>query len=254
MNKLVSIPRQDKRILLKLCSTALPFKGVDIWNCYEFTWLNEQGRPEVACLRLNVPCESPCLLESKSLKLYLMSFSERKINSYDLLLEIKSNLTKAAGAKVKCLLLPLAHNNLKLRRSFEEAVSLDKLNIKCDRYKPDPSLLSTEKPVVKEALASDLLKTNCPVTGQPDYASILIKYEGKKINRAGLLKYIVSYRHHAEFHEQSVERMFVDIKTRCAPKKLTVYARYTRRGGIDINPFRTTESKYTVDNARLVRQ
>lgn len=254
MNELVSISRHDKRLLLKLCATSLPFKGVDVWNCYEFTWLNEQGRPEVACLRLDVPCESPYLLESKSLKLYLMSFSERRINSYDLLLKIKSDLTKAAGANVKCSLLPLSRNNLKLRRTFKAATSLDKLNIKCDRYEPDPSLLSTEKPLVKEALTSDLLKTNCPVTGQPDYASILIRYEGKKINRTGLLKYIVSYRNHAEFHEQSVERMFVDIQARCAPKKLTVYARYTRRGGIDINPFRTTQSRYTVDNTRLARQ
>lgn len=254
MPKLLSIRRKDKRATLKCCKKSLPFTGVDIWNCYEFTWLNENGKPEIAFLQLEVPCESPYLLESKALKLYLMSFNERKFKSQEQLLAlIKKDLEESAGSKVSIAILPFSRCNLKLRKSFK-GISLDILNVRCNEYKPNPKLLTISKVNAKESLHSDLLKSNCPVTGQPDYGSVLISYEGNKINREGLLKYIVSYRNHTEFHEQCVENMFVDILEKCSPTKLTVYARYTRRGGIDINPFRTTEKHYSIYLDRLVRQ
>lgn len=252
--ELASICRKTKRSWLKRCEQSLPFTGTDVWNCYEFTWLNEKGCPKVALLQMKIPCESPYLLESKSLKLYLMSFNNRRFKSkFDLMSIIKHDLESVAQSKLEVLLLPLAKCKLKLLKAFK-GISLDTLDIECSQYEPNPKFLYTEPVKAKEALYSDLLKSNCPVTGQPDYASVLISYKGEKINRTGLLKYIVSYRNHAEFHEQCVETMFVDIQERCAPTKLTVYARYTRRGGIDINPFRTTEKCYTADNTRLVRQ
>ena len=254
---LFSISRGEKRKEIGIKPSSLPFTGYDLWNCYEITWLNRDGRPEIALAELIVPCDSPYLIESKSLKLYLSSFSNTKFASKQ---EVKTIIQEDLRAKLCCskIKILLSHPKdlqLQLTKSFYDAKSLDSLKIKCETYLPNSTFLFTEGGFTKESLCSDLFKSNCPVTNQPDYASILIRYEGKKINHSGLLKYIISYRNQIEFHEQCVERIFVDIKETCSPKKLTVYARYTRRGGIDINPLRTNDKSLKIDNAfRLLRQ
>jgi len=240
---LFAISRSEKRKEIGITPKTLPFNGHDLWNCYELTWLNIEGKPEVVRAELIIPCDSPYLIESKSLKLYLVSFGNSKFQSeHEVEALIKTDLEKKLCSKIE---IRLFHPKAAVTNTsaLSKAKRLDGLKIQCDTYLPNKDFLSTEQKLTKESLCSDLLKTNCPVTGQPDYANLFIQYEGKKINHAGLLRYIVSYRNQTEFHEQCVERMFVDIKERCSPKKLTVFAQYTRRGGIDINPFRTNSKK-----------
>lgn len=253
---LFAISRAEKRKEININPNSLPFTGYDLWNCYEVTWLNQSGKPEIALLELMVPCASLYLIESKSLKLYLMSFSNTKFKStQEVKSLIKLDLEKKLCSRIKLRLLHPKDLSIKLTASFNKSKSLDNIKVACDTYVPDKSFLLARGVEVKESLCSDLFKSNCPVTNQPDYASLLIRYEGEKINHAGLLKYIISYREQIEFHEQCVERIFVDIKERCKPKSLTVYARYTRRGGIDINPLRTDEKDFKIDdNIRLFRQ
>jgi len=231
----------------------LPFHGNDIWNAFEISWLNGKGKPVVATAEFIFPYTSPFLIESKSFKLYLNSFNN---TCFDSLKNVEDTLVRdlsaAAQGKVIVKLFALPHRHGKNVSHFT-GINLDSLDIQCDTYTICPDYLTTETTVVTETLYSDLLKSNCLVTGQPDWASIQISYTGKKIHHEGLLKYIVSFRDHNEFHEQCVERIFVDIMKQCQPKKLMVYARYTRRGGLDINPYRANYP-VTVENEKLYRQ
>ena len=298
---LFPMPRLDARLTLDLTSLpasattmpgALPFKGFDLWNAYELSWLTAKGLPKVALLRLKVPCTSPYIVESKSLKLYLNSFNQTRFETvhhvFDLL---RKDLAQAIGAEVD---LELVGPDQFANETINEfaGVNLDKLDVEIDCYQPDAAILKLKDDALKSAelrtlvsvlntvdpsaitgafesvgtqptvTASDapaaraqseiadtsisekvfsrLLKSNCPVTNQPDWACIEIDYTGPAIDHASLLKYIVSFRMHNGFHEHCVEKIFVDILKQCAPTSLSVYARYTRRGGLDINPWRAT--------------
>jgi 7-cyano-7-deazaguanine reductase len=255
-------------------ASVLPFQGFDLWNAYELSWLNAKGLPKVALLRLKVPCTSPNIVESKSFKLYLNSFNQTRFETvhhvFDLL---RKDLALALGAEIE---LELVGADQFANETIAEfvGVDLDKLDVEIDCYQPDASLLKLQGDTSKTAVASEqadikaalnasdapdtsaqpkieptsisetvfsrLLKSNCPVTDQPDWACIEIQYTGPAIDHASLLKYIVSYRMHNGFHEHCVEKIFVDILKQCAPTSLSVYARYTRRGGLDINPWRAT--------------
>ncbi len=249
---LFAIPRKIKREELGILD-QLPFAGYDIWNAFEISWLNTKGKPEVAIGEFIVPCTSINIFESKSLKLYLNSFNGTKYDSISTATKIiKQDLSRSTGDKVKVTMLHLNKVINNIQRSFQ-ARSLDDQDIECTEYVTNPSLLTTSNQYTEEELYSDLLKSNCLITKQPDWGSVYIKYEGKKIDHAGLLRYIVSFRNHNEFHEQCIERMFIDIIQQCKPKRLTIHGRYTRRGGIDINPVRSTHN-YHVNNCRLIRQ
>lgn len=239
---LCSIPREAKRNEFGITESPLPFKGVDIWNaCDGISWLNPKGKPCVALGEFIVPCTSRYLFESKSFKLYLLSFSQTRYESLDEVQRVlASDLLKATGDLVRVKLVPVrASGQLTIQHLLGE--SLDDQDIECDTYHVNPDFLKTGTEEASETLCSDLLKSNCLVTGQPDWGSIQISYAGKKIDRAGLLKYIVSFRSHSGFAEHCVERIFIDLMQYCMPQKLTVYARYTRRGGISIHPYRSTE-------------
>jgi 7-cyano-7-deazaguanine reductase len=253
---LFSIPRQDKRDELGIAGT-MPFFGIDIWNAYELSWLTLRGKPQVAIASVMVPADSPNIIESKSFKLYLNSLNQSRLAGADALLELlRADLSAAFGSAVQVrLTLPEQFGTL----GFGEldGLLLDRLDVEIDRYVPDAELLhaATDESPVEETLVSHLLKSNCLVTGQPDWGSVQIRYVGPAINQEGLLKYLVGFRHHNEFHEQCVERIFMDILRRCRPQKLAVYARYTRRGGLDINPWRSNFSTGRPPaNLRLARQ
>lgn len=249
---LCPIPRQHNRNAIGLAG-ALPFQGSDIWTAFELSWLNDKGKPVVAGAEFILPCESAHLIESKSFKLYLNSFNNTSFPSFaNVENTLKRDLSEAAGAPFTVKLFPLAQAPEKILKHLA-GTCLDDIDIACDTYTIDPSFLQTEETVVTETLQSDLLKSNCLVTGQPDWGSLQITYTGKKINHAGLLKYIVSFRNCNEFAEQCVERIFTDIMRECQPEKLFVLARYTRRGGLDINPYRANYP-IQIENARLWRQ
>ncbi len=237
-------------------AAPLPFFGVDIWNAYELSWLTPRGKPQLAVLTVMVPADSPNIVESKSFKLYLGSFAQTRLDSADTLRDtIRHDLSALCGAPVQVrLTLPAAFGTLVMEEL--EGIDIDRLDLDTDIYTPDASLLSAQfdQAPVEQTLVSNLLKSNCPVTGQPDWGSVQIHYAGPQIDEAGLLRYIVSYRMHTGFHEQCVERIFTDIARVCKPVKLAVYARYTRRGGLDINPFRTNFNMPMPDNARTARQ
>src|SRR6476469_4353917 len=236
---LFPIPRQQKRDELQLTGT-LPFFGVDIWNAYELSWLNMRGKPQVAIATITAPADSPNIIESKSFKLYLNSFNQTRLaNEEALLALLREDLSNAFGAPVH-ITLTTPEEFAKLKMGELEGLLLDRLDIEVDNYSPAPQLLRAvaDEAPVSETLVSHLLKSNCLVTGQPDWASVQIKYVGPQIEQEGLLRYLIGFREHNEFHEQCVERIFVDILRQCAPQKLAVYARYTRRGGLDINPWR----------------
>ena len=235
------------------------FNGVDIWNAYEISWLNNKGKPEVATGEFTIPCHSPFLIESKSLKLYLNSLNQTKFNSKtEVELIITKHLSELTQSKVLVSLSFLEENKEGSLTSLQTlpGLCIDSLDVTIDTYTLKPSFLKNESStVVRETLYSNLLKSNCLKTNQADWASVQIEYEGEKICHASLLKYIVSHRSHQGFHEDTVEKIFFDIKTQCRPKTLSVYARYTRRGGLDINPFRTDQEIETPPkNTRLIRQ
>lgn len=239
---LFPIPRQGKRAEIGIAEGALPFVGEDIWNAYELSWLDPRGKPVVALAHFIVPATSPNLIESKSLKLYLNSFNQTRLAGVDeLVATLTRDLSAAAGAPVLVHVAPLSTRPQR-PMGYPKGILLDGLEIDVDLYTPEPALLSadTSRAPVTETLYSHLLKSNCLVTGQPDWGMLVIRYRGRPIDRAGLLRYIVSFRKHNEFHEQCVERVFVDILRQCQPGALSVFARYTRRGGLDINPYRRT--------------
>jgi 7-cyano-7-deazaguanine reductase len=252
---LFPIPRAENRAHLGI-GAVLPFHGVDIWNAYELSWLDTRGKPCVALARFVVPAGSPNIVESKSLKLYLNSFSQtRVLDTDELQRRIAADLSAAAGLRVAVEVIPPGRFDT-LRMAELQGHSLDSLDIEIDAYEPAPELLRCVPgaPVIEETLTSQLLKSNCPVTGQPDWGSVQIRYRGPRIDRAALLRYIVSFRRHTEFHEHCVERMHVDIMRACAPESLAVYARYTRRGGLDINPWRGTPGLDAPPDVRTARQ
>ncbi|MFL6657801.1 MAG: NADPH-dependent 7-cyano-7-deazaguanine reductase QueF [Massilia sp.] len=252
---LFPIPRQQKRDELHLHGT-LPFFGVDIWNAYELSWLNLRGKPQVAIATISAPADSPNIIESKSFKLYLNSFNQTRLADADALLALlQKDLSNGFGAPVH-ISLTQPDGFQAVRMGELDGVLLDRLDIEVDQYTPSPSLLSSarDEAPVEETLVSHLLKSNCLVTGQPDWASVQVHYVGPQIEQEGLLRYLIGFREHNEFHEQCVERIFVDILRQCAPQKLAVYARYTRRGGLDINPWRSNFSGPPPRNLRTARQ
>ena len=252
--KLVAIPRSLQREEMNI-GTQLPFFGFDIWNHYEVSWLNQKGKPIVALAEIIINCESPSIIESKSMKLYFNTFNNTQFKDINVVQQtIQNDLEEKILYPVEIRLHPL--NELKkiaLCNNFE-GICIDELDVACDQYTVDTSLIKTGKEVISETLYSNLLKSNCLVTNQPDWASLQIKYTGKKIDQQNLLRYIVSFRNHNEFHEHCVERIFTDLLRAAQPEELTVYSRFTRRGGLDINPYRTTTSNIRLDNIRLARQ
>ncbi|WP_233846951.1 NADPH-dependent 7-cyano-7-deazaguanine reductase QueF [Paraburkholderia sp. HD33-4] len=252
---LFPIARSNAREAIGI-TARLPFFGTDIWNAYELSWLNPRGKPQIAVATFFVPADSPNIVESKSFKLYLGSFAQTAFESTESVRDtIKRDVSASCGATVS-VHLSTPHEFGKLKMEEFNGLSLDRLELEASVYQPDASLLSAahDEAPVEETLFSNLLKSNCPVTGQPDWGSVQIHYAGPQIDHAGLLRYIISYRNHTGFHEQCVERIFVDIMKMCKPLKLAVYARYTRRGGLDINPFRTNYNLPMPDNMRLARQ
>lgn len=234
-------------------ATPLPFKGADIWNAYELSWLNPKGKPQVALGEIIVPCESPRLIESKSLKLYLNSFNQTFFTSQqEVAATIQRDLTAVAQAPVEIKLFSIAEV-AKIQTAEFAGTCLDDLDVTCSNYDISPDLLTVEQNFAEETVYSNLLKSNCLVTAQPDWGSIQIAYAGKRIKPESLLQYLVSYRNHVGFGEQCIERIYMDILMHCKPEKLTVYGRYTRRGGLDINPYRSTD-EHILDNIRSCRQ
>jgi len=247
------IPRAPGRAAIGIAGAA-PFTGVDLWTAYELSWLDRRGKPQLSLARLAFPAASANLIESKSLKLYLNSFSQERLDDAGAVRTmIATDLGAASGAPVEVRLTPPSAFGLEAVTELE-GESIDALEVEIREYVPNPAFLSAAGGSVEETLTSNLLKSNCPVTGQPDWGSVQVHYRGARIDRQGLLRYFVSFRRHQEFHEQCVERMFADLLTRCRPERLTVYARYTRRGGLDINPFRTNTGDGPPPNRRTARQ
>jgi 7-cyano-7-deazaguanine reductase len=255
-DRLCAISRAGKRQEIGINPENLPFFGFDCWNHYEVSWLNNKGKPMVGLGEIFYDCNSPKLIESKSLKLYFNSFNHSKINCIDELENtIKRDLEERIEAPVRVKIYSLGIAKQFSGPPIFTGECIDHLDVECSVYLVEPSFLRVHHEMVEEVLYSDLLKSNCLVTHQPDWGSIQIAYKGKKINREGLLKYMVSYRNHNEFHEQCIERIFMDIMNYCKPEILTVYGRYTRRGGVDINPYRSTQNiALERKNYRLLRQ
>lgn len=251
---LFPISRSESRKALGL-TDKLPFYGQDIWTGYELSWLNLKGKPEVAVAEFSIPFDSPCIIESKSFKLYLNSLNQTKFSDLNDAKELLvQDLSAVAGAAVNVSLHSLRNSNLLVDCTFN-ALCIDELDIDVDAYHPQRAILKADaSEQVAETLCSHLLKSNCPVTGQPDWASVFIEYTGAKIDHENLLRYVISFREHQDFHEHCVEQIFMDILRECKPKSLSVYARYTRRGGLDINPFRSTDKNATPKVGRLLRQ
>jgi 7-cyano-7-deazaguanine reductase len=258
---LFPIPRAGKRAEIGVVGAA-PFFGADMWTAFELSWLNLRGKPEVALVHFTVPCESINIVESKSFKLYLNSFNNTRFaDAAEVSARLRADINEAVwrgGVVQSSIGVRLITAELFDREPVHEldGLNLDRLDVECTQYQPAPELLQTvqDEAAVSEVLVSNLLKSNCLVTGQPDWGSVQISYTGAPIVQEGLLQYLVSFRNHNEFHEQCVERIFMDIWTRCKPSKLTVYARYTRRGGLDINPFRTSSPQALPGNIRTARQ
>jgi 7-cyano-7-deazaguanine reductase len=258
---LFPLPRAPKRAEIGL-QGAVPFTGADFWTAYELSWLNPRGKPQVAIAHVTVPCETPNIVESKSFKLYLNSFNNTVFADAQAVQDrLRADLSEAVwrgaerqGTVGVRVLTPDMFGQEKMHEL--EGLSLDRLDVECTDYEPAPQWLQADhsQAVADEVLVSDLLKSNCLVTGQPDWGSVRIAYSGAPIDQAGLLRYIVSFRNHNEFHEQCVERIFMDVWTRCRPTKLSVYARYTRRGGLDINPWRTSHPQTPPPSVRTARQ
>ena len=258
---LFPIARRSKRDEIGLTGTP-PFFGADLWTAYELSWLNPRGKPQLALARITVPAESTHIVESKSVKLYLNSFNNSVFaDASAVQTRLREDLSAAIwqdGAVMSSVGVQLV-----LPQDFDkepvhelDGLNLDRLDLECSHYQPAPELLTAQfnQAPVTETLTSQLLKSNCLVTGQPDWGSVRISYTGPQIDQAGLLQYIVSFRNHNEFHEQCVERIFMDIWRACKPSKLEVYARYTRRGGVDINPWRTSHPMAAPVNIRTARQ
>ena len=241
-NLLFPLARQTKRDEIGIRGEALPFFGFDQWTHYEVSWLNEQGKPLVAVAEIIYCCDSPYIIESKSMKLYFNSLNQTKFKDrQSVQATVAKDLTEKVAAPVTVTIKWFTDCLESQPYQCFSGKCLDDLDVACDVYSVDANYLTTESLQVEEVLYSHLLKSNCLVTNQPVWGSVQIHYQGNKINHEGLLKYIVSFRNHNEFHEQCIERIFADIMARCKPQRLTVYGRYTRRGGLDINPYRSSD-------------
>ncbi len=253
---LFPIPRLDKRVEIGIDNSyTLPFIGQDLWTGYEISWLNLKGKPQIAIANFIFPCQSPCIIESKSFKLYLNSFNNSKFNTInEVQKHMVNDLSKACGMSVEVNFIDES-NSINSAIGKFDGFCLDELNVEFSDYIVKPQLIKSDSSnIASEKLYSNLLKSNCLVTGQPDWGSVYIEYQGAKLSHESLLQYIVSFRNHNEFHEQCVERIFMDITQYAKPTKLSVYARYTRRGGLDINPFRSNYLKQPSMIIRLFRQ
>ncbi|MBA1293381.1 NADPH-dependent 7-cyano-7-deazaguanine reductase QueF [Pseudomonas lurida] len=252
---LFPIPRAAKWAELGLSAETLPYKGVDFWNCFELSWLLPSGKPVVAIGEFSIAADSPNIIESKSFKLYLNSLNQTAFaDTASLEATLRTDLSFAAGKPVSVRIRSLADIEAEGVMALP-GVCIDDLDINVSSYEhPRPELLRCDDSrVVEESVHSHLLKSNCPVTSQPDWGSVVVEYRGAALDHASLLEYIVSFRQHSDFHEQCVERIFLDLQRLLKPEKLTVYARYVRRGGLDINPYRSTENTQFL-NVRLARQ
>ncbi|MDP3814884.1 NADPH-dependent 7-cyano-7-deazaguanine reductase QueF [Pseudomonas sp.] len=252
---LFPIPRAPKWAELGLSAETLPYQGVDFWNCFELSWLLPSGKPVVAIGEFAIPADSPHIIESKSFKLYLNSLNQTVFaDNAEVLAVLVKDLSAAAGKPVGVRLRSLAEVTAEGVVSAP-GLCIDELDVAISNYvQPQPELLRCDSTrTVEESLHSHLLKSNCPVTGQPDWGTVVVQYRGAALDHASLLAYLVSFRQHADFHEQCVERIFLDLQRLLKPEQLTVYARYVRRGGLDINPYRSSAA-ITPDNRRLVRQ
>jgi 7-cyano-7-deazaguanine reductase len=254
---LQAVPRSLNRDSLGLTTNNLPFKGEDVWYGYELSWLNDKGKPVVAVAEFSFPCTSPNIVESKSFKLYLNSFNQTKFSSWQsVAFALTNDLSATAGAAAEVKLFAV-NNCPALDLTVDTALCIDDLDVEVNQYQLDAEILKTANLAqtgnVKEYLVCHLLKSNCLITNQTDWASVYIEYSGKQICHETLLKYLISFRQHNEFHEQCVERIFCDLQKYCQLSKLTVFARYTRRGGLDINPFRSTHIA-CAPAARTLRQ
>ncbi len=248
---LFKIDRQTKRSEIGINSEKLPFKGVDIWTAYEVSWLNLNGVPKVVIAEISIPAHSLFIVESKSLKLYLNSFNQTKYaSSEDVKTAIRGDLEKLLETKITIKFVNLSSSFTHSNTDYE---IIDSIDCSISEYSPNKNLLKIKENKGDFKVCSHLLKSNCLVTNQPDWGSVFIEYSGNEINEESLLRYIISFRNHNEFHEQCVERIFSDIMISCRPERLSVYARYTRRGGIDINPYRSTETKVPI-TIRVNRQ
>lgn len=249
------VPRALNRDGLGITAQQPFTQGCDIWTAYEISWLNPKGLPQVAIADVEIDFRSENLIESKSFKLYLNSFNQTKFSTFDEVQRImQQDLSECAKGYVKVRLNPLAFYNAQPIAQLQ-GECIDEQDIEIDDYGFDAGILenSVNENTVEETLVSHLLKSNCLITSQPDWGSVQIHYVGKQIDREKLLRYLVSFRQHNEFHEQCVERIFCDLMTFAKPEKLSVYARYTRRGGLDINPFRSNFETVPQNN-RLARQ
>ncbi|MDR5876404.1 NADPH-dependent 7-cyano-7-deazaguanine reductase QueF [Vreelandella gomseomensis] len=250
---LYPIPRAANRGPLGIVQGQLPFIGEDEWHAFEVSWLNGRGKPIVAVARFRLPAESPNLIESKSWKLYLNSFNQTRFADRDEVIDtLARDLAQAAGAPVGVALFDVDADALTPRRLPGEC--LDGLDIDVSDYTPSADHLAVGDEVVEETLYSHLLKSNCPVTGQPDWGSVMIRYKGHKLDREGLLRYLIGYRQHQDFHEHCVEHIFTDLMQQAEPSELLVLARYVRRGGLDISPWRATPGLAPPSPLRLARQ
>lgn len=252
---LFPVPRQVGREVLELTGD-LPFYGCDVWRAFELSWLDEHGKPTAQMAEFRFAHDTKHIIESKSFKLYLNSFNQCRFHDHETVLRImKDDLSRVAEGAVSIRFFNLnftQHHGLDIG-SFE-GVCLDKLAVVIHDYVPNSALLLSHEEHAQETVFSHLLKSNCPVTGQPDWATVKIDYKGPKIEHAGLLKYIISFREHQGFHEQCVEHIFRDLNKMCRPEQLTVTAFYTRRGGLDINPMRTNCATIPEKFPRFVRQ
>jgi 7-cyano-7-deazaguanine reductase len=249
------VPRSLNRNDLNL-SNELPFLGCDIWTLYELSWLNDKGLPQVAIGEVAIPATSANLIESKSFKLYLNSFNQTRFADWaEVQACLQKDLSACAGESVQVEVKSLATYTAQPIVTMQ-GECIDDQDIEISSYDFDDTLLAeaSSDEIVEETLHSHLLKSNCLITNQPDWGSVEIAYRGPKIDREALLRYIVSFREHNEFHEQCVERIFSDISRYCHPEHLTVLARYTRRGGLDINPFRSSHQAAPANNQRMARQ
>ncbi|MGO3057704.1 NADPH-dependent 7-cyano-7-deazaguanine reductase QueF [Halomonas sp. AOP43-A1-21] len=250
---LFPIPRAANRAPLGIEEGKLPFVGEDEWHAFEVSWLNARGKPIVAVARFRLPADSPSLIESKSWKLYLNSFNQTRVESREAVVEtLTRDLSAAAGAPVSVELLGV--EDAELAPQPLPGDCLDELDIEVSDYTPSAAHLAVSDEVVEETLHSHLLKSNCPVTGQPDWGSVMIRYKGPKLDREGVLRYLIGYRQHQDFHEHCVEHIFTDLMAYAKPTELLVLARYVRRGGLDISPWRATPGLAPPSPLRLARQ
>ena len=237
---LFPIARSESRSSLGIDAEILPFSGEDVWTSFEVSWLEPSGKPCVALGIFRVPCDSPNIIESKSFKLYLNSFNQERYQSKQSVCDVmRKDLSAAADAPVSVELRALSDlQGIEL----PAGECIDSEEVEGFVYEPDASLLKRDRSaeVVEETLYSDLLRSNCPVTGQPDWGTVVIRYRGPRIHRGSLLRYIVSFRTCQDFHEHCAEQIFTDLMAQCECEDLSVMARYTRRGGLDINPYRVS--------------